>query len=61
MTVPGWDCADGTPEEDHDWRFVAGDCSVGEGDHVECAQCGEERDVIFGEYPSAELVLGVEP
>jgi hypothetical protein len=42
--VPGWDCADGTPEEDHDWILICGDPSVGLGDYMECAQCGKERE-----------------
>ncbi len=52
MKVPGWDCADGTPEEDHDWKFVSdwygddpgvingtADCSF-----MRCEQCGKERE-----------------
>lgn len=41
--VPGWDCKDGTPGEDHDWRLVPGDTSVGEGDYMVCNQCEKER------------------
>jgi hypothetical protein len=39
-----WDCRDGTLEEDHDWRFVGGDEATGEGDYMECRQCGKTRD-----------------
>lgn len=35
-----WDCAIGTPEEDHDWHFVVGDSSVGESDAWVCRACG---------------------
>ncbi len=41
--IPGWECNDGTPNEEHDWVFVGGDRSVGEGDYMECRQCGKER------------------
>lgn len=47
--VPGWDCADGTPEEDHDWKLIVGDSSVGEGDYMECRQCGKEREATEAE------------
>jgi hypothetical protein len=39
-----WECYDGTPEEDHDWKLIAGDRSVGEGDHMECRACGKTRE-----------------
>ena len=44
MKIAGWDCADGTPDEDHDWILIPGDSSVGEGDYMECQQCGKTRD-----------------
>lgn len=42
--VPGWDCADGTPDEDHDWVLIPGDRDVGDSDYMECAQCGKTRE-----------------
>ena len=42
--VSTWDCMAGTSEEDHDWILIPGDPSVGEGDYMECAQCGETRE-----------------
>lgn len=39
-----WECCDGTPEEDHDWKLIPGDSSVGEGDQMECRQCGKIRE-----------------
>lgn len=42
--IDGWDCADGTPNEDHDWRLICGDSSVGIGDYMECRVCGKERE-----------------
>lgn len=50
MKVPNWDCADGTPDEDHDWKLVGGDRSVGEGDIVECEQCGKQREPTEDDY-----------
>lgn len=39
-----WDCRDGMPDEDHDWRIVCGDQSVGLGDYMECRECGKTRE-----------------
>jgi len=36
-----WDCAIGTPDEDHDWHFVGGDSSVGISDAWVCRACGK--------------------
>ena len=36
-----WDCAIGTPEEDHYWEFHGGDSSVGEADAWTCRFCGK--------------------
>lgn len=36
-----WDCAIGTPEEDHYWEFHGGDSSVGEADAWICRFCGK--------------------
>lgn len=47
--IPAWDCADGTPEEDHDWHLICGDASTGESDYMECAQCGKTREATFHE------------
>lgn len=44
MKVPGWDCRDGESDEDHDWKLIPGDSSVGEGDFMECRQCGKTRN-----------------
>lgn len=51
MKVPGWDCADGTPDEDHDWKVIhdwAGDPGVINGTYdiryMKCEQCGKEKD-----------------
>lgn len=38
-----WECHHGTPDEDHNWKLVVGDSSVGEGDYMECRACGETR------------------
>lgn len=42
LLVPGWNCADGTPDEDHDWRMR-------HGTHMECRQCGKTRDATESE------------
>jgi hypothetical protein len=39
-----WDCAHGTPDEDHRFRLKGGDHSVGEGYWMECEECGEIRE-----------------
>lgn len=41
-----WDCAIGTPDEDHDWRYDGGDESVGVPAVWICRHCGkvDERD-----------------
>lgn len=56
MKVPGWDCADGTPEEDHDWEYVSdwyGDPGVINGtadcSFKRCRQCGKEADLQPGD------------
>lgn len=48
---PKWDCADGTPEEDHDWKVISdwyGDPDVINGTQTfyikRCRQCGKEVD-----------------
>lgn len=59
MKVPGWDCKDGTPDEDHDWKLMhdsygADDVINGTADMYwyECEQCGKEKE-WDGEYPSS--------
>jgi len=42
--VSAWECKDGTPDEDHNWKLIAGDSSVGEGDYMECRECGKTRE-----------------
>lgn len=49
--VPGWDCADGTPDEDHDWEYISdwyGDPEVINGTcdihYKRCRQCGKTAD-----------------
>jgi hypothetical protein len=49
MKVPGWDCRDGTPDEDHDWKLVSGESDVGLGDVMVCRQCGKEREATDDE------------
>lgn len=51
MKVPGWNCADGTEKEDHDWEIVSdwyGDPGVINGtcsfNFMRCRQCGKEKD-----------------
>lgn len=44
MTTPEWNCADGTPEEDHDWFLICGDRDVGEADYMKCVHCGKTRE-----------------
>ena len=36
------DCMDGTPDEDHDWRYDGGDFSVGIYGAWVCRACGKE-------------------
>lgn len=59
MKVPGWDCRDGTPDEDHDWRLIPGEPDVGTGDQMQCQQCGRERpatdDEIAASYDDSDL------
>ena len=54
-----WECRDGTPDEDHDWKLVCGDPSVGEGDYMECRACGKTReateDEITDSYDDSDL------
>lgn len=45
---PKWDCADGTPDEDHDWKWISdwyGDPGVINGtadcSYWECRVCGK--------------------
>lgn len=60
--VSGWDCADGTPDEDHDWEYISdwygdpgviggtADCSF-----KRCRQCGKEMGLEPGEgYPDED-------
>lgn len=58
MKVPGWDCADGTPEEDHDWKYKSdweGDPEVINGTqsfyYRVCEQCGKEESVSAEDMP----------
>lgn len=51
--VRDWYCRDGTPDEDHDWVLVPGDRSVGEGDYMECAQCGKQREATDSEISTS--------
>ena len=44
MKVSNWGCADGTPDEDHDWKLIPGEPDVGIGDVMECEQCGKQRE-----------------
>lgn len=46
-----WDCADGTPDEDHDWEYISdwyGDPGVINGTcniyFKRCRQCGKEAE-----------------
>jgi hypothetical protein len=39
-----WQCNHGTPDEDHRWRLMGGDRSVGEGYWMECRECGETKE-----------------
>lgn len=48
-----WDCAIGTPDEDHDWHFVGGDSSVGVSDAWVCRACGKVDETDM-EPPSEE-------
>jgi len=57
--VPKWDCADGTPEEDHDWQYISdwyGDPSVINGtadcSFKRCRQCGKESPLEGDERAS---------
>jgi len=50
-----WECRDGTPEEDHDWKEVhdwGGDPDVVHGtfniDYLECRQCGKHIPIPDG-------------
>lgn len=59
--TPGWDCADGTPDEDHDWQLVrdwAGDPGVINGTYdivyMQCTQCGKERDATYDDIRHAD-------
>lgn len=36
-----WDCAVGTPDEDHDWKYNPGEPDVGIGPSLICRQCGK--------------------
>ena len=47
-----WDCADGTPDEDHDWQVIRdwyGDPDVINGTcditFLRCRQCGKEKEL----------------
>ena len=58
--VPGWDCADGTPDEDHDWEYISdwyGDPEVINGTcdihYKRCRQCGKEAE-WNGERPERD-------
>ena len=60
MKVPGWDCADGTPDEYHDWNFISdwnGDPEVINGTasiyFMRCEQCGKVRDATDAEISDA--------
>jgi hypothetical protein len=56
MRVPGWDCKDGTEDEDHDWEYVSdwyGDPGVINGtadcSFKRCKQCGKESELEDGD------------
>lgn len=51
MTEIKWECNDGTVDEDHDWQFISGDDSVGEGSCMRCKACGKEREATTADYP----------
>lgn len=55
-----WDCKDGTPEEDHDWRLQTddfGDPGVINGCgviyYMQCRQCRKEREANEQEIQDA--------
>jgi hypothetical protein len=56
----GWECHDGTPDEDHDWRIsvdTIGDYGVVNGTAREysmvCRACGKEREATEREISDA--------
>lgn len=52
-TAAKWDCAIGTPEEDHDWVYDAGEPDVGLNGCYVCRACGKV-DQTDREPPSDE-------
>ena len=61
MKVPGWDCKDGTEDEDHDWEYVSdwyGDPGVINGtadcSFKRCKQCGKESELEDGDESLGE-------
>ena len=58
IKTPGWDCGDGTPDEDHDWELktdTQGDGMYTQQYHwLECCQCGKTKEATDADLDTGD-------